>query len=142
MTRYAAMYTPEQTAGMLGIAKSTLRKYSSLFGGYLSPAANRKSRKYTDSDIATLRQVVKLRNENIPLNEIEKHLTVVKTRPEESLMMIPAIAAEFESLHAQLARLRDDQSSEMQRIQDRLDKLEKIVTEERRSFWDRLFGRK
>lgn len=135
------MYTPEQTAGMLKIAKSTLRKYSSLFSGYLSQSANRKSRKYTDSDIATLRQIVQLRNKNIPLDEIPQHLTVVKTRPEESLMMIPAIAAEFESLRDQLATMRADQTAEIQRLQDRLDSLEKIVTTQRRSFWDRLRGR-
>lgn len=135
------MYTPEQTAGMLKIAKSTLRKYSGLFGGYLSPSANRKSRKYTDSDIATLSQIVKLRDQNIPLDEIPKHLTVVKTRPEESLMMIPAIAAEFESLHDQISRLRDDQTAQLAALQDRLDKLESIVTTQRRSFWDRLRGR-
>jgi len=135
------MYTPEQTAGMLQIAKSTLRKYSQLFRGFLSPSANRKQRKYTDSDIVMLRQVVKLREQNVPLDEIPNRLTVVKTRPEETLMLIPSIATEFQSLHDQLAHLRADQTAEMQRIADRLDKLETIVTTQRRSFWDRLFKR-
>jgi hypothetical protein len=55
--------------------------------------------------------------------------------------MIPQISQEFESLHSQLARLREDQSAEMKAIQDRLDQLESIVTTQRRSFWDRLFKR-
>lgn len=134
--------TPEQTAEMLGIAKSTLRKYSAIFSGYLSASANRKQRKYTESDIALLRRVIELRAANVPLNEIGAKLGVIpKASPDTTLSMIPAIATEFESLHAQLAQLRADQTAEMKRIQDRLDNLEKIVTTQRRSFWDRLFGK-
>jgi DNA-binding transcriptional MerR regulator len=135
-------YTPEQTAAMLKIAKSTLRKYSAIFSGHLSQAANRTHRKYTEDDIAILRRIVELREQNVPLNEISDRLGVVpKSRPDSTLAMIPQISQEFESLHSQLARLREDQSAEMKAIQDRLDQLESIVTTQRRSFWDRLFKR-
>ena len=127
------MYTPSQAAEMLQIARSTVRKYARLYYGHLSEGAKRKQRMYTDGDIATLKRVVALRTDGVPLDEISDQLGVVAiTEPQESLSLIPDIAAEFEHLRADAAQLRSDQDHTDQRLDnlnDRMDSLINLIIE-------------
>lgn len=126
------MYTPSQTADMLQIATSTLRKYANLYRDHLSEAARRKHRRYTDSDIAVLKRIVDLRSEGIALDDISGNLGVVESpHPSDSLAMIPAINAEFQTLRDVLVGM-----------QAQIDDLAQDLEEERnKSLWDRLRGR-
>ena len=69
------MYYPAQAAEKLNIATSTLRKYASRFTNHLSPAAQRKHRRYTESDLTILRRICMLRDQSVPLAEISAHLS-------------------------------------------------------------------
>jgi DNA-binding transcriptional MerR regulator len=124
-------YTPKQLAEMLRIAPSTLRKYSAAFRTHLSPSAQRKQRTYTDEDVSTLKRIVELRANGVPLGEIDQRLLVqVEGSPgADNLAMIPQVAARFEDLYRQIAA----QAQQLEELQARLDELE------RRSLWQRLF---
>ena len=131
--RYNAMYTPSQAAEMLRIARSTVRKYARLYSDHLSESARRKQRMYTDGDIATLKRVVSLRTDGVPLDEISNSLGVVQVEgPQESLALIPDISQAFEETRAVLAQLRSDQEDTDQRLDDlnqRMDGLIDLIIE-------------
>lgn len=135
------MYTPEQTAQMLNIATSTLRKYSRLFSTFLSQPANRPQRKYQESDIATLQRVVQLRSDGVSLEDIPAQLATVQpeeVKPENSLALIPAIATEFQSLHDQISQLQTDQESREKRLQDQIDQLKDELQAQKIPWWKKL----
>ena len=120
---------------MLQIAPSTLRKYARLYSGHLSQSANRKQRKYTDTDIAILKRVCQLRSEGNPLGEISDQLGVVAIiEPQESLLLIPEISQAFEDLRAVIAHLQEQNADYEKRIQQ--------LEEKNRPFWERLRNRK
>ena len=115
---------------MLQIAPSTLRKYANLYSEHLSESANRKQRKYTDTDIATLKRVCQLRSEGVSLDQISDKLGVVAiTQPQESLLLIPEISQAFEDLRAVIAQLQDQNTSYERRI--------RILEEKNRPFWEK-----
>lgn len=139
------MYTPEQTAEMLQIAPSTLRKYSRLYHDHLSPSANRKQRKFTEADIATLQKVVQMRAEGVSLAEIPGQLVTVQ--PEEvtidnSLALIPAIATELQSLHDQISQLQASQDEKITALQSKLDQLTQELEQIKTPWYKRIFPKK
>ena len=126
------MFSPSQTATMLQIAPSTLRKYANLYSEHLSESARRKQRKYTDSDIATLKRVCQLRSEGVSLDQISDKLGVVAIiEPQDSLLLIPEISQAFEDLRAVIAHLQEQNADYEERI--------KLLEEKNRPFWDRIF---
>ena len=66
------MFTPKQTAEILEIPPSTLRRYRSQWAGYLS--APDKSRQYTQDDIDTLRLIRDLIGQRKSQDEIAEIL--------------------------------------------------------------------
>ena len=124
------MFTPSQVAEMLQIAPSTTRKYAQLYSNHLSESANRKQRKYTDTDIAILKRVCQLRSEGVPLDEISDQLGVMAiTEPQDSLLLIPEISQAFEDLRAVIAHLQQQHASYEERI--------RILEEKNRPFWEK-----
>ena len=114
---------------MLQIAPSTLRKYANLYSEHLSESARRKQRKYTDSDIATLKRVCQLRSEGVSLDQVSDKLGVVAiTQPQESLLLIPEISQAFEDLRAMIAHMQDQNTDQANRIDELEARLEWLST--------------
>lgn len=138
-------YSPGQVSEMLGLPPSTLRRYADSYREHLSEHARRrgKKRRYTDTDILILRKIRQLIAQRKTPDEIAAAIQVVDkdASAESTLAMIPQIAQQFDDLRSQLSSLRQDQRAEMEAIQRRLDSLESIVTESRRSFWQRLWDK-
>jgi DNA-binding transcriptional MerR regulator len=78
------MYHPAEAAEKLNIAASTLRKYSRHFADQLSPAAQRKRRRYSESDLVILSRICTLRAEGVPFEEISAHLAGADLPPATS----------------------------------------------------------
>ena len=123
------MFSPSQTATMLLIAPSTLRKYANLYSEHLSESARRKQRKYTDSDIATLKRVCQLRSEGVSLDQVSDKLGIVDiTKPQDSLLLIPEISQAFEDLRAVIANMQDQNTAQVERIDELEARLEWLST--------------
>lgn len=119
------MYTPSQTAEMLQIARSTVRKYARLYREHLSESARRKQRKYTDTDIATLKRIVTLRDEGVPLDQISDKLGVVDiVQPQESLLLIPEITEAFEQMRSVIASMQAENEQQAERVSSLEERLE------------------
>ena len=125
------MFTPLQTATMLHIGSSTLRKYATLYRDHLSETAHHKQRTYTDLDIAILKRIVDMRATGVPLDEISAQLVIVPapTSAESSLAMLPVISEQFQNLFDKLA----EQQTMINSLTQRIDELES------RSLWQRIF---
>lgn len=120
-----AFYTPSQVAEMLHIGKSTLRKYAALFSMYLSDAANRPQRNYSDNDVSKLQKICELRAKGVKFTDIPSQLGIVETNlPDNSLVMLPQINAEFQKIYDTLAKLTQDQQEQINILQARIDQLE------------------
>lgn len=145
------MYTPKQTAVMLGIATSTVRKYASLYSDHLSDKAGRMQRSYTDQDIATLKRIVDLRRDGYSLSDIPDMLATVLAppEPEESLKLLPGILTQFEAIYD----VQSDHTDQIGYLKDRIDdedlrkRLEALEELERereerhnRPWWRKLLG--
>lgn len=144
------MFTPKQTAGMLQIATSTLRKYAARYSDHLSDKADRMQRRYNDQDIATLKRIVEYRRNGYSLSDIPDMLGTVlpPPAPAETLSLIPFVAVEFESIRDQFAEIRDDgqdRADQLSIIQDRLAAIEELERERQerqaRPWWKKILRR-
>lgn len=75
MTR---LYQPVDAAQMLGIASSTLRTWAPRYSEFLSDQANRGRRTFTPRDIAVLRAVKSMADENMTHDEIAARLPALE----------------------------------------------------------------
>ena len=132
------MYGPKQVSEILDISVSTLRRYSVDFADILSDGAKRTGGKrfYTDQDILILKKIRSLSAQHKSHAEIRKSALLVDQPPPGELALIPAIAAEFEQLRSQIARLQSDQDENRAAI----DQLRKEL-EARRPWWAKIIRR-
>ena len=109
------MFDPKSVSEMLDIPGSTLRRYCADYADLLSETARvtGRKRRYTNDDLLVLRRIKELtRNRKSP-DEIRAAAAAAAAETEtdvkSALVLIPAIAAEFEQLRSQIARLQSDQ---------------------------------
>jgi DNA-binding transcriptional MerR regulator len=69
------MYKPGETAEILQIADSTLRKYSRHFASHFSQHAQRQPRRFTEKDVFLLQHICKLRDQGYLLKDIDNQLS-------------------------------------------------------------------
>ena len=139
------MYPPGKISEYLNIPASTLRHYAKIYAAHLSPSAQGRRRLYTDQDLETLQRIRELSDQGNTSDEIRQALGEIITidqvddqQPSSSLALIPAISKEFESLHAILKQMSDDQ----QTLKDEIAALRRELDQAQRPFWDRIFKRK
>ena len=102
------MFTPSQVSAMLEIPASSLRRYAVQFAPYLSRAGNQSRRRaYTQNDVLVFKRIRELTGQGVPLEEVASRLQIVENEPPEknALALVPEIAAEFQRLASQVARL-------------------------------------
>lgn len=102
------MFTPSQVSAMLEIPASSLRRYAVQFAPFLSRAGNQSRRRaYTQNDVLVFKRIRELTGQGVPLEEVASRLQIVKNEPPEknALALVPEIAAEFQRLASQVARL-------------------------------------
>ena len=78
------LYQPHETAEMIGIGASTLRTWAPRYAEFLSDQANRGRRTFTPRDIAVLRAVKAMADENLTHDEIAARLPALDF-PEDDL---------------------------------------------------------
>lgn len=130
-------YSPAQARKFVGIAESTLSKYSRLFGDFLSSNPQGKKRTYTQSDLETLAQIKRLFYERRKVSGIRQLLA----RPADPLDKdgaepLPAqnLLEAFASLQAQvelLSKIIEAQElvmqKQMQAFNLRISQADKLV---------------
>ena len=72
------LYQPNEAATKIGIADSTLRTWAPRYESFLSDYARRGRRTFTDRDIAVLRAVKEMADENMPHSEIAARLPALE----------------------------------------------------------------
>lgn len=118
-------YTPKIVGEMLDLPPSTLRRYATDYGDFLSESARQtgKKRFYTDSDIPILRRISKYTRQRKPKDEIIKLLSVEPDRPpgetpqETALTLLPDVIQAFEIVRAKISY----QDSEIESLREELD---------------------
>ena len=128
------MKTPGQVSELLEIPPSTLRRWASLFGEYLSEQANRYRRSYTAQDVATFEHIKELSSRGILLKDIPEHLDNVVIADDQPAENTSALLAtkDAQQLRSVLAQLRSDQEDTDQRLDDlnrRMDGLIDLIIE-------------
>jgi len=131
--------TPGQVSKLLDIPSSTLRRYVSHFGDYLSPDARlQRSRRFTDHDAAIIARIRDLTQQGIRLEDIPQQLgeVVGSERQEEEItaLALPGLVKQLDNI----AQLFKDQQQDINQLRDELEALKR---ERRRSLLDRLLGR-
>lgn len=84
--------TPKHVAALLGVSPVTLRKWSVEFADLLSPSAadapGRAGRRYSESDIATLRHIAALLDQKLTYTQARErlvgHATAAQDAPEDT----------------------------------------------------------
>jgi DNA-binding transcriptional MerR regulator len=132
---------------MLSIPDSTLRRYVRMYGNYLSHDALKKSknRRFTDSDILTLKRVRELTQGKKTPPEIETALQVIQDQDQEpdqetletALMPFPQVLSIIDGLRQEQAETRNV----IEQMQGRLDRLEREL-EYYRLPWLKRIGKK
>lgn len=136
------LYDPKTVSSMLEIPSSTLRRYCQLFPEYFSETAKvpSKKRRYTNTDVITLKKIKELTRSRKTENEIRSALQIIQDQPPEpenqvnALALLPQIAAEFEQLRINQATTQ----TTIDQLQKRLDQLEKEAAERRLPWYKRI----
>ena len=125
------LYTPREVSELINVPSSTLRHWASkVYTDYLSQYAKQRRRQYTGQDLSTLARIKELSDKGTPVNEIIialGEIEIIEVTADDliptNLALIPALA---------------HQQSQLDEINAKLDKL---LEQDRRSWWDRLRGR-
>jgi DNA-binding transcriptional MerR regulator len=128
---------PGEVSELLQIPPSSLRRYVSEFGEYLSPNAQQsKRRDYTDQDIATIARIRELTAQGLTSEDIKPQLekTVDQDQDQETALTLPIVIQKFQDLTRQLETIQDQASQQAQQ-------LEKLKSWAALPWWKRLFTR-
>ena len=114
-------YTPGETSELLNIPSSTIRRYVQTFSPYLSTSAQKKkSRMFSDEDIATLSRVRDLAADGILMRDIAAQLEQVvdKDQPEEEppTSTIVIFQQRFAAYDAELDQMKQEQKAMQDQI--------------------------
>lgn len=130
-------YTPGEVTKFLGIPGSTLRRYVSTFGDYLSHSAKkRRGREFTDKDVAVLTRIRDLASQGRPLNAIGPELDkVFDTIPNDAELPPQTALAVIQRMGVSINQRFDD-------VEARLRAIEEAEAErhKKRPWWRKLFG--
>jgi DNA-binding transcriptional MerR regulator len=128
---------PGEVSELLQIPPSSLRRYVTEFGEYLSTSAQQsKRRDYTDQDIATIARIRELTAQGLTSEDIKPQLdkTVVQDQDQETALTLPIVIQKFQDLTHQLETIQDQANQQAQQ-------LEKLRTWAALPWWKRLFTR-
>ena len=116
------MFTPGIAAELLNTPPSTLRRYAVLFKAYLSSAARKRRRLYTQQDIDTIAQIKELLSDGVLIKDIPPILEKVidQDHNESIALTLPGLILQLQDMQAAF----DNQSSQLDQLQKRLDWLE------------------
>jgi DNA-binding transcriptional MerR regulator len=146
-------YTPSQVQNLLDLPPSTLRRYSQLFGGYLSEQARSgRKRYYSERDITVLAEIARLSGEGVRIADIPGQLDQVidLSEPEEpeeldqqvTDLALPKILKGLNDFDRRLVQQKDD----LEQLRADVQRLQSELEEQRRQagqpWYKRLLGRK
>lgn len=136
-------FQPGEISSMLDIPPSTLRRYVSIFGDYLSADANKKrGRRFTQNDVAILARIRDLAAQGQRLEDLAPQLVdLVDHAPpvDTDRLALQVVNNRLDSI----ADMFKDQQSDLNDLRRKVDALTgQLEVERRRSIWSRLFGKK
>ena len=147
-----ATFSPGEVSNLLDVPSSTLRRYVSHFGDYLSEDARRKrSRRFTEQDIQVIAQIRDLTGQGIRLEDIPQRLdqTVDVDQPREEMtaLALPGVLKQLEGIaelftqqQQEINQLRDQLSStagreDIEQLQQQIQELHDQLDRERNKPW-------
>ena len=133
-------YAPGDASAALDIPSSSLRRYVSLFGDYLSESARRRrGRRFTDQDLGVLTRIRDLATEGVKLADIPAQLGDVKEiSPPETALDLPG----FQNRLAEMFEMFQDTQKDVNELRSTVDRLSAELDAERnKSLWDRIRGK-
>jgi len=116
------MFTPGIAAELLSTPPSTLRRYAVLFAPFLSSAARKRRRSYTQSDLDTLAQIKELLSDGVLIADIPSKLEKIidQDQPESKALTLPGLIVQLQDMQAAF----DHQAAQLDRLQNRIAWLE------------------
>ena len=135
------MVTPKQVSETLNVPGSTIRRWALRFEAVLSKQVGKK-RVYTLQDVDTFRKIRDYSKQGRNLDAIEAELMLVMPRVKKSdavgLTVHPEVLRVLEELNAQNVALQ----LQSDKLQERINQLNQLVTWMMLPWWKRLFQQK
>ena len=116
------MFMPGIAAELLSTPPSTLRRYAVLFAPFLSSAARKRRRSYTQPDLDTLAQIKELLSDGVLIADIPSKLEKVidLDQPQSTALTLPGLILQLQDMQAAF----DNQAAQLVQLQNRIAWLE------------------
>ena len=133
-------YAPGDASEALGIPSSSLRRYVTIFGDYLSESARRRrGRRFNEQDLGVLTRIRDLATEGVKLADIPARLGDIEVIDiPESALDLPG----FQNRLAEMFEMFQDTQKDLNELRSTVDRLAAELDAERsKSLWDRIRGK-
>jgi len=111
------MFTPAQISETLTIPTSTLRRWCKRFSNHLTPHKPNTHRRYTTSDLETLRKIRDLLEDGLTYDEIEPKLDIIEPDNSTALLNLADYNQILEMYNATIQSLKEQIETQNSRIE-------------------------